>query len=410
MKAGICLTVKNEAPYLAEWIVYHLSLGFDHIWIYDNGSQDKIQEAMRSYLNRVELVLWPQVPAFPTNVRDCLLRAKAQCVDWLALFDADEFIVPVNGDPSGLEKLLQKADRGHFNQILMPIHIFASDGHILLPEGRVADNYRTETANDNYKPIVRVSSNPEPISTHRFSSKRRWKVSELQINHYRNKSKEDDLIRRGKGFVDEWGYKNVSQTELDKIRAKFEFCDKKLYPQNNYISQLSRQFNTPGTQCELAVDPVKVFIFERNQSNGFQLKEQLSSVFRDVVFWDIGSDTPNPQADAHFQNDGFTAQINRAHESGGNAEIIWLLPADVFLKDKPVCYKEAIVSAYPFGVWSPKIYGRHRKDQVVPDGNLCSVQFVEGIAWAISRRARGIRFSLAETITNRMGTRPHSFP
>lgn len=397
MKTGICLQARNEAPYLAEWASYHLALGFDRIWVYDNDSEDKIEEALRPYRDRVELISWPGVPAFPGSVIDCLQRAEAEGIDWLALFDADEFVVPANGDPGTLREALQSAGRDGIEEIGLPIHFYASEGHVLIPPGRVVDNYRTVTRRENHKAIVRVGSRPHPVTTHRFSSRRFRKVDGLRLQHYRNKSKEDEMIRRMKGFVDDWGRKHfTAEAVFDDEWARHEPREGLAQPDDGTASRLSAQFGTAVTQPELGIDPVKVVIFERNQPNGPRLKEQLSPVFRDVVLWDVGSDVRSGLADACFPNDGFSVQLNRAHEAARNANVLWLLHADIFLHEESVRYKEAIVSSYPFGIWSPQLCGKHRKDQIVPEGRLCSVRFVESVAWAVSRQARKLGFPLPD--------------
>jgi Glycosyl transferase family 2 len=38
---AICLIVKNEAPYLLEWIAYHRVIGVDRFLIYNNDSTDE---------------------------------------------------------------------------------------------------------------------------------------------------------------------------------------------------------------------------------------------------------------------------------------------------------------------------------------------------------------------------------
>lgn len=40
MKSAICSIARNENEYLDEWVTYHLNLGFDHIFIYDNNNPD----------------------------------------------------------------------------------------------------------------------------------------------------------------------------------------------------------------------------------------------------------------------------------------------------------------------------------------------------------------------------------
>lgn len=396
MITGICLTVKNEALYISEWIVYHLALGFERIWIYDNGSEDKIEEALCSYRERVELIFWPRTPAFPTNIIDCLSRAQAQKADWLAFFEVDDFLVPMNGDPSDVMKTLKQAGRDGIDEIQIPMCHYASGGYILIPNGRVVDNYRMKSRRENYKTIVRVASNTVSYRGHEFKSRRHKLANSLRINHYRNKSKEDDLICRGESFADGPEMKYATDKEPEQECVRNETQTERGSTSSDAVIQLSTKFNTPGTQIHLGADPVKVVILERNQPNGLNLKKQLSAVFRDIVFWDIGSDCPNPSADACFSNEGYTAQTNRAHEKAGNSAILWIIPADVFLNDPPISYKRAIVSAFPFGIWSPKIHDKRRLDQVVPDGKLCSVQFVEGIAWAFSRQARKLGFPLPE--------------
>ena len=36
LTTALCAIARHEEDYLAEWIDYHLALGFDHIFIYDN--------------------------------------------------------------------------------------------------------------------------------------------------------------------------------------------------------------------------------------------------------------------------------------------------------------------------------------------------------------------------------------
>ena len=37
---AICCIAKNENYYINDWVKYHLDLGFDHIYIYDNNDGD----------------------------------------------------------------------------------------------------------------------------------------------------------------------------------------------------------------------------------------------------------------------------------------------------------------------------------------------------------------------------------
>ena len=49
--AIVCAIAKDEDPFLKEWVVYHLILGFDHIIIYDNNSKNSISSILCDYIN-----------------------------------------------------------------------------------------------------------------------------------------------------------------------------------------------------------------------------------------------------------------------------------------------------------------------------------------------------------------------
>ena len=49
--------VHNEAPYIAEWIDYHLLAGVDHFLIYDNDGNDNLKEILTHYIRHQEEVV-----------------------------------------------------------------------------------------------------------------------------------------------------------------------------------------------------------------------------------------------------------------------------------------------------------------------------------------------------------------
>jgi hypothetical protein len=86
---------KNEAPYLAEWIEYHLSVGIEKFFLYDNDSEDEPESVLCSYIleGTVNYTRWPgigqQLPVYNFALSE--LRWSSF---WIAFFDVDEFIVP----------------------------------------------------------------------------------------------------------------------------------------------------------------------------------------------------------------------------------------------------------------------------------------------------------------------------
>ena len=41
---SLCLIFKNEAPFLKEWLDYHLTVGVDHFYLYNNNSDDDFKK------------------------------------------------------------------------------------------------------------------------------------------------------------------------------------------------------------------------------------------------------------------------------------------------------------------------------------------------------------------------------
>ena len=92
--AAICAIAIQEEPYLIEWTDYHLGLGFDHIYIYDN-SDHFILETWPNETNREDRVSVIHIPG-PSQQKAAYLVCKyhnRRRHQWLAFFDVDEFLV-----------------------------------------------------------------------------------------------------------------------------------------------------------------------------------------------------------------------------------------------------------------------------------------------------------------------------
>ncbi|MFI0434723.1 MAG: glycosyltransferase family 92 protein [Parachlamydiaceae bacterium] len=107
---SICAIFQNEGPYIKEWIDYHMCMGVEHFWLYNNDSSDDYLAVLKPYIKKgiVELTEWPsaldqkgvirysyevQVGAYNDALRRCEKSTR-----WLAIIDLDEFIVPVGSN------------------------------------------------------------------------------------------------------------------------------------------------------------------------------------------------------------------------------------------------------------------------------------------------------------------------
>lgn len=94
---SICAIFKNEAPYLDEWISYHLLVGVNHFYMYNNNSEDDYLSVLQKYIDQgvVTLVQWERNQAQMECYLDCIDNFSSQ-TKWLGFIDIDEFINPID--------------------------------------------------------------------------------------------------------------------------------------------------------------------------------------------------------------------------------------------------------------------------------------------------------------------------
>ena len=96
---SITAILKNEAPYIKEWIEYHKMLGVERFYLYDNESEDNLQDVLQPYINS-GLVYYHLIKGKGVQnsaYRDAVYKYKDQTT-WMAFIDIDEFILPVEKD------------------------------------------------------------------------------------------------------------------------------------------------------------------------------------------------------------------------------------------------------------------------------------------------------------------------
>lgn len=95
MRVALICIVRNENPYLREFIAHYLELGFHKIFICDNGQLNEPSplDVIAEFAPRVEVLNYRNKP-HPQNLAytECYARYKTK-FDWLAFFDCDEFLI-----------------------------------------------------------------------------------------------------------------------------------------------------------------------------------------------------------------------------------------------------------------------------------------------------------------------------
>lgn len=92
---AVVAILKNEGPYLKEWLDYHLLAGVDHFYIYDNDSTDNQAEVAKPYVEAglVDYIPFPGQAMQFAAYNDAVKKFKFQS-RYMAFIDGDEFIFP----------------------------------------------------------------------------------------------------------------------------------------------------------------------------------------------------------------------------------------------------------------------------------------------------------------------------
>jgi Glycosyltransferase family 92 len=200
--------VKDEARFLPEWIAYHVCLGVEHCYVYDNDSTDDLAAVIRPFVEagHATIIPWPTIPVSPSAHNDFLARFGPAC-RWVAFLDADEFLV--ERTPGVLRAVLGASARRP--AVAVSSRYFGSGGFERIPDGLVIDRFDRANArmNDHVKVIARPDEIHRYRNPHNFyyrlgrlartpdgrpvfgSFVRSRTVPDLVLHHYLYRSRED---------------------------------------------------------------------------------------------------------------------------------------------------------------------------------------------------------------------------
>jgi len=216
---SVVAVLKDERPNLEEWLDFHLSVGVEHFYLYDNGSSDGSTEVLHPYIKSGKVT-------YSYNTMDmcqlaCYYNALTAYRDqstWMAFIDLDEFLFAPGGDlKTRLKDFEGKAPGIAVNEVF-----FGSNGHESRPTGGVLLNYtkRGEEINKHVKTICQPQFTVAPaFNPHSFYYMQGTAVNELgepcqgafnepgtadifRINHYWVKSKEEYRAKLERGRAD----------------------------------------------------------------------------------------------------------------------------------------------------------------------------------------------------------------
>lgn len=249
--------VKDEAPYMVEWVAYYKLMGVTKFYIYDNDSSDNLSEELEPFIRDglVTLIHWPgaimQVKAFTDGARRCRKEAR-----WVSFLDIDEFLVPTDPNSHILDIVKGIMNKNQYAAgVAVPWLIFGSNHHETRPDGLVLEHY-TGRADDSYTFNIKTIANPRLI--HSFYSPHypcylygAYNINEngqrvyssfdynkslslLRIHHYFTKSKEECMQKIAKGIA------TVGNKRTEAIFYERDRNDEKDETMLRYVSQIKK--------------------------------------------------------------------------------------------------------------------------------------------------------------------------
>lgn len=279
--------MKNEAPYIVEWVAYHRAIGFDNFLIYTNGCTDGTDDILKR-LDAMGIVThrdndgWTGQSPQQFALDAALEEEVIQNAEWIAHIDVDEFVNVRCGNGTlddffavapdatnvamtwrlfghgGVTKLADKPVIGQFSACAPK---YCPKPHTVWGFKTLFRNigayqklscHRPNKLNDGFEDKVQWVNGNGAVTT-REMLKNGWRNSKksigydlLQLNHYALRSAESYLIKRQRGralHVDrsiglnywirmDWGdYTDVTiQRNLPRLEAEMArlFKDKEL--------------------------------------------------------------------------------------------------------------------------------------------------------------------------------------
>lgn len=241
---AIAAIMKNEAPYLREWIEYHRLQGVEKFYLYDNESSDNTKEILLPYIDDhiVEYKFFPGIAQQFSAYNHCLRKHKYDA-RWLAIIDCDEYIYPC------FDKTLPEFLKSYSSYCGLAVNwiMYDYNEHIFKPQGLVTENFsRVHLDNNNITNhhvkgiinprLVKKINNPHycyfrygllPVTEnyeyigHTFSKYN--SVSKIRINHYYCKSLEEYKAKIKRGMADQNNKRVLNENDYNFKEHKDDF-------------------------------------------------------------------------------------------------------------------------------------------------------------------------------------------
>ena len=184
-KIAICCIAKDENWYVNDWIGYHLALGFDHVYLYDNNDNIDIGQFIDAkYSDKVTIIEVHgksqfQRPAY----QDCWRRFRHE-YDWIAFIDMDEFVTIVE-DGKGIKDIMSNPEYSKYDNVRLNWVFLSNQQEIMADLGipiweRILDRVDHDVEKWVAKSLVNCKSDVIPLP--HGAVRKDWTISQCLPN------------------------------------------------------------------------------------------------------------------------------------------------------------------------------------------------------------------------------------
>ncbi len=302
-RAGIVAIAKDENPYLLEWLAYHLAIGFEHIWVYDNESAVPLTRVISRWAAREHVTIrrWPNAADGRTQIAayNDFLNRYGHRVAWAAVIDLDEMIC-LKADRT-IADFLERFDSA--TGIALNWRFFGSAGHQAHTPGLMMERFRKAAPseheiNEGVKSLHKLDTVAFLMPHHAVYRDRElilsasgarlpndWRApldpanfAIAQVNHYFVKSTEEwsTKIRRHKNYSSDNRdnyFERMDRNEVDEFSILIHLNATKAW-----MRRLERRPSLTATLLDLIVSAACLVNYAVAQR--FSVWAKLSSPFR----------------------------------------------------------------------------------------------------------------------------------
>ena len=263
----IVTTMKNEGPFILEWIAYHRSIGFTDFTVFTNDCDDGTEKIIArleelGIASHVVNQLKPGQSPQRKALRRSRWHERTQSADWLMCADVDEFL-NIRAGNGHLDDLMQKV--GDVDAISFCWKLFGHGQQVHFQKGFVTEQFNWAAPEDRYphirasglktliknndkfvririhRPLVADDATdlrwvdaggqplPEVYHKSRWSAYRGFSHKYARLHHYAVRSIDSFLVKRDRGRtnhinadqgIDYWQSMNTNYEYDDSILAR----------------------------------------------------------------------------------------------------------------------------------------------------------------------------------------------